>query len=326
MRTANFLLLLLLLVAACDRRPEGVLSKGKMKAVLYDYHLAQAMAEEARGAAKDSARQVVEAVFEKHEITQAQLDSSISWYNYHSEDLKDIYTAVHKRFEQENDRLAFSSAGGAISAFVSAGGDTTDLWADRRTIILRAGELLNVEVFSMPADSAFHANDKFVLSATVSFLSAADKRNRDARLTAAITLHDSLGKTFSKTRQLTQAADISLEIASAVGNPLTRISGYFYLEAATSERNLCIIDDIHLVRMHKPLSAEPEETEVVEPAADSLRTDTLPEDTSPEERLTPTELRKSTSDGKAPSPIKKAPDKRTPNSVGPTRRKVKNGQ
>lgn len=321
MRTAISLLTFLLLLTACEQRPEGVLSKGKMKAVLYDYHLAQAMAEEARGAAKDSARMYIEAVFEKHEITEAELDSSLSWYNYHSEELRDIYAAVHKRFEQEHERLSLATAGGAINAFISAGGDTTDLWADRHTIILRAGELLNVEAFSLPVDSSFHSDDKFVLSANITFLSSADKRSRDARLTAAITLHDSLGKTFSKTRQLTQPTDISLEISSAVGNPLTLISGYFYLDAAVSERNMCVIDDIHLVRMHKPSAVEPEVIEETTAEADSVSADTASADTSKDERLSPTELRKSTTDGKAPTRIKTAPDKRTPNSIGPTRKK-----
>ena len=324
MRCFPLFFALLLVFASCEHRPEGVLSKGKMKKVLYDYHLAQCMADEAKGSARDSSRLYVEAVWEKHHITEAQFDSSMQWYNLHNEDLLDIYTYLSKRFAEESEELSLQTNGGAIATFISSGGDTTNLWTASPTLLLRAGDGFNIETFRVAADSSFHPSDKFVLSANVTFLSAADRRSRDARLTIALAMHDTLGKTFSKTRQLVQPSDISLEVKSALQNPISELTGFFYFNAAVSERNLCLVDNIQLIRMHVPVQEEVVEEPIVEPArTDSAEMDTTPALPEGGRRLTPNQLHDATTTDKAPTRIKKAPDVRTPNSVGPTRRKVK---
>ena len=47
MRNTPLLIVCLILafsILSCEQRPEGILSKGEMEDVLYDYHLAQARA------------------------------------------------------------------------------------------------------------------------------------------------------------------------------------------------------------------------------------------------------------------------------------------
>ena len=78
------------LFVACEQRPKGVLSKGDMEDVLYDYHLAQAMTDWMPDREGESNQPYLDAVFQKHGITQEEFDSSLVWYNAHADDLKDI--------------------------------------------------------------------------------------------------------------------------------------------------------------------------------------------------------------------------------------------
>lgn len=68
--------------------PDGVLGAGKMEDVLYDYHMAQAMAQQMPG---DSiayyTRLYQEAVFMKYGITQSDFDKSMIWYERHADKL-----------------------------------------------------------------------------------------------------------------------------------------------------------------------------------------------------------------------------------------------
>lgn len=309
----------------CHSRPEGVLSKGKMRRVLYDYHLAQNMAETARGAERDTCRLYVEAALEKHHITQEQLDSSLRWYNNHPELLADIYSQVRDQFNVQSEQLKLQTGNSAMNTFISDGGDTTDIWTSRRCLVLRQGELLNVESFSLLADSNFHSDDKFILRATASFLSAANAKQRDhqPRLSIAIALHDTCGNTYSKTRHIANNAAVELQIASAAKHPIDQLTGFFYLQASAPERTLCVIDDIQLIRMHRHTAENTTEADS-QPAADVQADSTAGEADAPasQERVTPEQLRQSQ---QAPAgnarKIKTAPDKRTPNSVGPTRKK-----
>ena len=103
------IVLLLLLVSAfssCKQRPKGVMSKGKMKDVLYDYHLAQAMLTTIPESERSSNQDYIDAVLRKHGITQEDFDSSLVYYNVNAEDLKDIYSDLRQRFEEENQTLA----------------------------------------------------------------------------------------------------------------------------------------------------------------------------------------------------------------------------
>ena len=68
------------------KRPNGILSEGKMEKVMVDYHLAQGMAEAANEGDLEATRyKYIQAVFKKHHITDAEFDSSLVYYFENSE-------------------------------------------------------------------------------------------------------------------------------------------------------------------------------------------------------------------------------------------------
>ena len=70
--------LVVALLSGCrPERPGYVLSEDKMEDILYDYHVAQAMAENEEGDVARHRYLMAQTVFEKHGVTQEVFDSSM---------------------------------------------------------------------------------------------------------------------------------------------------------------------------------------------------------------------------------------------------------
>lgn len=154
-----FLLLLLPLLFACKPgAPRDVLSAGRMEDVLYDYHLAQGLAQQAPS---DSVafytRLYQEAVLRKYDLTAADFDRSMQWYARHTEKLNEIYKHLAERLgEAPVDGGAKDLAAGARSA----SGDSINIWNGPSAVVLRS-KALNRYVYrqSVKVDTLFREND-----------------------------------------------------------------------------------------------------------------------------------------------------------------------
>lgn len=93
--------------AACDNRPFHVLSDKKMEAILFDVYIAQAEMDNNRDVFSDSARKqdLLNAVFRKHEITQADFDSSLVWYSDNLERYVKVNEKIIQRYAEMNEDL-----------------------------------------------------------------------------------------------------------------------------------------------------------------------------------------------------------------------------
>lgn len=310
-----------LFLSSCNRRPKGVMSKGKMEEVLYDYHLAQAMVYSIPENERSSNQDYMDAVFRKHDITQADFDSSLVWYNMNAEDLKDIYAHLRQKFEEENQELQLKTGNSEMAAAFSQGGDTTNLWTGQRVLVLRNRNLQNLSQFVIKADSSFRPADHFLLFANINIKHEPGLGN-DYQLTMSLTLRNKEGKSFSRVETYTQSGSHQLEVSQAVPKDIEEVSGFFYYRGKQGGRNLALIDNIALVRMHMP--DDTLSTDAL--SADSLKADSLkriaPADSVKKMMpipLTPDQMQED-SLHEDRIRIRKAPEHRTPNSIGPRRR------
>lgn len=93
---------LLFCVSSCKPSlPGGVLSKSKMTDILYDYHLALAMAHMDDNGDKGQSLAYREVVLRKHDVTSAEFDSSMVYYMRHTELLEDVYKDLTDRYNNE---------------------------------------------------------------------------------------------------------------------------------------------------------------------------------------------------------------------------------
>lgn len=95
---------------SCQQRPKEVLNRKKMEKVLYDVYIAEAMIEnDFRSFPEPEQKEaLIQQVFQKHQITQAQWDSSLVWYAEHTSDYLRINDSVKmqlKRAQADIDKL-----------------------------------------------------------------------------------------------------------------------------------------------------------------------------------------------------------------------------
>ena len=310
------LALLMFLLMACDDRPKDVLSRGKMEDVLYDYHIMQGIIDELPSEEREAkAQDYINAVFEKHGITEAQFDSSIVYYNRHTKDLHKIYSNLKERYSTVNDEIQLVNGNNDMMAVFATGGDTTNLWNSAKLLALRNKDLLNRESFTIQADTSFRRQDQFILTLNPLFIRE-NQGDYDIQLHVGLSILYTSGKHAGMTRMLNTSGIQQLTLQTSPDEDIKTITGFFYYRGKKTTRNLCLIDNISLVRMHQKEPEQPVQT-------DSVKTDTLTTDTlkkPAERRLSPEELRQMNKSNEHIN-IQRAPSVRTPNSIGPRRRK-----
>lgn len=310
------LALLMFLLMACDDHPKDVLSRGKMEDVLYDYHIMQGIIDELPSEEREAkAQDYINAVFEKHGITEAQFDSSIVYYNRHTKDLHKIYSNLKERYSTVNDEIQLVNGNNDMMAVFATGGDTTNLWNSAKLLALRNKDLLNRESFTIQADTSFRRQDQFILTLNPLFIRE-NQGDYDIQLHVGLSILYASGKHAGMTRMLNTSGIQQLTLQTSPDEDIKTITGFFYYRGKKTTRNLCLIDNISLVRMHQKEPEQPVQTDSVK--TDSLATDTLNKPI--ERRLSPEELRQMNKSNEHIN-IQRAPSVRTPNSIGPRRRK-----
>ena len=113
MKRKLFILLgLALLLGSCTIRPEGVLSKRKMQAVLYDLHKTEGILQ-ANGynyGHEYETSAYFQSALAKHHVTQAQFDSSLVWYTDHPLLFNRVYPKVLDQLKKEQEMYQQQSA------------------------------------------------------------------------------------------------------------------------------------------------------------------------------------------------------------------------
>lgn len=160
LRSIILLILSAICLASCKPgTPDGVLGEGKMEDVLYDYHMAQAMAQQMPA---DSmayyTRLYQESVFMKYGITQSDFDKSMMWYERHTDKLSKIYARLSERMGGSAD----ASNGALLSGLQTASGDTLNVWHGPSSILL-SSQGVNRFVYTQRADTAIQGGDRLVL-------------------------------------------------------------------------------------------------------------------------------------------------------------------
>jgi len=308
----------LALLVSCKKKPEDVMSMGKMEDVLYDYHLMQSYIEQIPSDKRLKEKQsYVDAVFDKHGITEAEFDSSLVYYNRHNEELLEIYKNLQERYTKQN--LEYQEESGKNEMFaLTEGGDTTNIWAGSPIVVLRPTDHLNYKSFTIKADTSFHRKDKYILTYN-SIIIKEDVSDRNCRLTTGLSILYKNGKAIGTTNQTTVNMNLRLNLDAIDDEDIKELRVFFYYSGSKETRNIALVDDIYLIRMHTQNSGE-----VVQ---DTIKADTIQKDTvvdkRPRIRLTPEQIREQ-NQTKERIEIKAAPDVRTPNSYGPRRRQPAN--
>lgn len=97
--------LTLIVVSSCSQRPKGVLSDDEMVELLADMQLAEAM-KFSLGVLPDSLRDCVgDRILQEHNVSRAELDSSMLWYASNIDRFQKLYKDVNVELQRKSKKL-----------------------------------------------------------------------------------------------------------------------------------------------------------------------------------------------------------------------------
>ena len=269
---------LLFCVSSCKPSlPGGVLSKGKMTDILYDYHLALAMAHMDDNGDKGQSLAYREAVLRKHDVTSAEFDSSMVYYMRHTELLEDVYKDLTDRYNNEITAMGGSAKEGGEFANLSATGDTANVWNLATSMVFMPVKPFNSTSFDIKVDSTFHKGDRLMLDFDAQFIYQDGMRNGVAMLAVQFG-NDSIAQ---RTIMIQSTQHYSVELSDADSLGIKSVKGYIMLMnddngtgvSSQTTLKLMFLEHIKLIRMHplKPVAAPSGSASSA--SSDSLRKD-----------------------------------------------------
>ena len=269
---------LLFCVSSCKPSlPSGVLSKGKMTDILYDYHLALAMAHMDDNGDKGQSLAYREAVLRKHDVTSAEFDSSMVYYMRHTELLEDVYKDLTDRYNNEITAMGGSAKEGGEFANLSATGDTANVWNLATSMVFMPVKPFNSTSFNIKVDSTFHKGDRLMLDFDAQFIYQDGMRNGVAMLAVQFG-NDSIAQ---RTIMIQSTQHYSVELSDDDSLGIKSVKGYFMLMngdngtgvSSQTTLKLMFLEHIKLIRMHpqKPVAAPSGSSSSA--SSDSLRKD-----------------------------------------------------
>lgn len=259
-RKYGFWALLAVVMVACKvERPGYVLSDGVMEKVLYDYHIAKAMGENLDYNEQYKRTLYLNAVFKKHNITQAQFDTTMAWYARHPEVVNEVYDIVRERLmaSRENYNHLVSLRDGKPTR--SKAGDSIDVWIWDRIHMLSGMPLDNKLMFTLPSDDNYQACDTIKWTVGFKFLSEqlVDTTKRPIMAMQVAYAKDTIISALCRIDS-SQVAQLVLQ-ADTLGD-IKELRGFIYYPTNQPKLTL-LIDSVSLMRYHQTNDSIPATTD-----------------------------------------------------------------
>ena len=266
-----FVLMLMMAVGCKPKVPSEYIQPDELEDILYEYHVAEAMARNNADATDVKQTEYFYAVLEKHHVTEAVFDSSLVYYYSHAERLKNIYQSVHERLV--NDAKKLGASVGDINRYsqYSETGDTANIWRDETAMLLIPRPTKNRFDFVVKADSTFMLGDSFMFQFMTEHIWQSGSKD-------AIVC---IKTTYEKDSVIQSVNHVSISGISQLRIPsnntlkIKELRGFIYMPQVDDEmeaRRLMFISQIQLIRFHHKEIQEQYENNV---AAEATKTDSL---------------------------------------------------
>lgn len=283
----------LLIVSCKPQVPDEYIQPDELEDILYDYHLAQAMAYQNTDAESSSFNKYLlyQAVLRKHGVTEAEFDSSMVYYYTHAKKLNEIYSNVESRMEAQAVGLGASAGEMGRYSLLTADGDTANIWRSVSAKVLLPVPLYNKFTFEVEADSTFKRGDSFLFSFMSTFVY--QNGTKDAVAYMAVTYDND--STASYISHISVSGYSQLRIQGNDRNDIKRMEGFICLNKGNDEsvtQKIMLIDDMKLIRFHPQTrsdSLKVDSIHSVERIDTAVRQPITVNDTSPVRLMNPME-------------------------------------
>ena len=236
----GFTLLTSLAVVACSKVPDGILKEKDMQSVMVDMYLAEAMigADYATYQGDEKKDAMYQSVFRKHNISQAEYDSSIIWYGKNLKIYMEVYDGVLAEIESRTKALGDVQA----NAGPASARDSLNIWP-RRNFAFLEGNKGSLITYNVKPDVAYASGSTFVFSMNVWGVKANMKHTPEVRL--SLVQNDT---TINITRKLTHDGYYQVLLRSVPVKQVQQVYGYIRMLNADSTCYKVYIDSISLMK------------------------------------------------------------------------------
>ena len=240
------IVVLICMAASCSRVPKHILSERKMRVILYDMLLAEAIVEVKNESFPSSKERqtVYDAVFAKHQISQAEYDSSLIWYGKHM----DLYMAVYKLVLK--DVNAAIAALGDVDPNPITGDaselDSIDIWIFKRSEAFKPNRALNTITFDIEPQNPYPSGSFYVLGMSVWGLSHDSKHKPVIHLNAV-----QADTIISVCEEIMGDGYYEASVGTLADKVVSRIYGYILLHDIDATFHRIYLSDIRLMKYNQ---------------------------------------------------------------------------
>lgn len=234
--------------------PDNVLQPEKMESLLYDYHLTTSMATMYASSAYKE-KLMYSYVYEKHGITKEHFDSSLQWYNRYPKYIKEIYSNLELRLQQEVDLLTTNQVQdyeGVSLSVADLSPAIAELWTGHPVKLLSAKPLGNKVQFGFetPKDTSFVVGDSLVFSFNALFLPVAGQGVKQEAYAAMTLVYDD-ERYHTAGMNVKESGSYLLTVPRELNSRLKSMSGYvYYFDDDTTHQSCLLLSDLSLKRIH----------------------------------------------------------------------------
>jgi len=157
--------ILFLFMVACSRAPRGIIPERKMRQLLVDMHLADAMisSDPYNFQSDDDKKSLYQSVFEKHRVTQAVYDSSLVWYGKNLDVYMQVYNMALVDVKKKIEEITVIEPENVLTP----NADMFDIWSIGKYHEFFPSSLSNSLIFNFIPDEDYSFGSIFVLSLQV---------------------------------------------------------------------------------------------------------------------------------------------------------------
>ena len=244
----------LLLLASCNVEiPGDIIQPKELEALLYDYHLVQAMSSEAEGG-EYKRRLYADFVFNKHNVSKEHFDSAMMWYARNPKYLHSIYISLYDRLDAEVAQMTGEKRY-ADKQTNELNRDTVNLWSGEKIILLSSSALTARTTFAYEADTTYIVGDSISFGAVMHFVSP--NKNPDATAHIALVVEYNDGTHASVGETVYNNGYYSLQLPRNTRAEIKKVSGHVYFAPKKDEcDDRLLVGAISLMRIHPSLPVE----------------------------------------------------------------------
>lgn len=250
-----FLCCLIVVLTACQSRPDCVIDEPTMIDLLTDIHLAEGLLDlqqKENSQNEQYGQQVIAAVLDKYHVSKADYDTSLVWYSQHLTKLIRVYRHVDENLNEQRDYwesvLAESGAGIGVS------GDSVNLWRETDYLVMDESRLSHYRIWMFQTDTTFHQGDMVRWTLHVPDMPEGQALAASLVMVYAETDHVIIGENLGQTTSLiSNDSIVTLTCTGGKGQDISQIIATLHLQhtdSASVPLLPCVVDGFQLTRLH----------------------------------------------------------------------------